>query len=66
MANQKLDLEEFVDEIRVSLAARKFEIFGSHGSCQTVVCDSADEFMSVLQVVRSADGIDEELDIVYV
>ena len=63
---EKLDLEEFVDEIRVILASRKFEIYGSHGSCQTVVCDSADEFMSVLQVVRGADGIDEELDIVYV
>ena len=63
---EKLDLEEFVDEIRVTLAARKFEIYGSNGSCQTVVCDSADEFMSVLQVVRSAEGIDEELDIVYV
>ena len=63
---EKLDLEEFVDEIRVTLSARKFEIYGSHGSCQTVVCDRPDEFMSVLQVVRSADGIDEELDIVYV
>ena len=66
MANQKLDLEEFVEEIRVTLAARKFEIYGSHGNYQCVTCDSADEFMSVLQVVRGADGIDEELDIVYV
>ena len=63
---EKLDLEEFVDEIRVTLASRKFDIFGSNGSRQTVTCDSADEFMSVLQVVRSAEGIDEELDIVYV
>ena len=63
---ERLEFDEFVDEVRVNLAARKFDIFGSNGSCQTVVCDSADEFMSVLQVVRGADGIDEELDIVYV
>ena len=61
-----LNLEEFVDEIRVNLAARKFEIFGSQGNYQCVECDTPDQFMSVLQVVRSADGIDEELDIVYV
>ena len=63
---ERLEFDEFVDEVRVNLAARKFDIFGSNGSRQTVVCDSADEFMSVLQVVRSAEGIDEELDIVYV
>ena len=63
---ERLEFDEFVDEVRVNLAARKFEIYGSHGSCQTVVCDTPDEFMSVLQVVRSAEGIDEELDIVYV
>tara|TARA_B100000424_G_C22880236_1_gene468522 strand:- start:773 stop:973 length:201 start_codon:yes stop_codon:yes gene_type:complete len=66
MAQQKLEFEEFVDEVRVNLAARKFEIFGSHGNYQCVQCDTTDEFMSVLQVVRSADGIDEELDILYV
>jgi len=63
---ERLEFEEFVDEVRVSLAARKFEIFGSRGNYQCVECDTIDEFMSVLQVVRSADGIDEELDIVYV
>jgi len=66
MTQQKLEFEEFVDEIRVNLTARKFEIFGSRGHYQCVHCDTTDEFMSVLQVVRSAKGIDEELDIIYV
>ena len=61
-----LDLEEFVDDIRVNLTSRKFEIFGSLGNYQCIDCKTTNEFMSVLELVRTADGIDEELDIIYV
>lgn len=62
-----LDLpNEFVDEIRINMEGRTFEIYGSDGSCQTVKCEDTEQFMAVFKVTRKASEIDEQLKIVYV
>ena len=55
--------EEFVDLVEVDLSRRSFSMHGSMGSEKVVTCDSTDEFMSVLDVVRNAE---EHTDVVYV
>ena len=48
MAN--LDLSgEYVDEIRINMEGRSFEIYGSDGSCQKVTCEDTDQFMAVFE-----------------
>ena len=65
MAN--LDLSgEYVDEIRINMEGRSFEIYGSDGSCQKVVCEDVDQFMAVYKVTRKASEIDDQLKVVYV
>ncbi len=57
---------EFVDEIRINMESRTFEIYGSDGSCQQVTCDDTDQFMAVFKVTRKASEIDDQLKIVYI
>tara|TARA_B100001996_G_scaffold8572_1_gene7254 strand:- start:62 stop:259 length:198 start_codon:yes stop_codon:yes gene_type:complete len=56
---------EYVDKISVNMTGRSFQVFGSDGSCQTVICDDTDQFMAVLKVVRKAEDIDEQVEVVY-
>tara|TARA_Y100001970_G_scaffold22405_1_gene25956 strand:+ start:8550 stop:8747 length:198 start_codon:yes stop_codon:yes gene_type:complete len=57
---------EFVDEIRINMEGRTFEVYGSDGSCQKVTCEDTDQFMAVFKVTKKASEIDDQLKIVYV
>ena len=57
---------EYVDEVRINMEARTFEIYGSDGSCQKVTCEDVDQFMAVFKVTRKASEIDDQVKIVYV
>ena len=57
---------EYVDKITVNMPGRSFQVFGSDGSCQNVVCDDTDQFMAVFKVTKKASEIDDQLKIVYV
>jgi hypothetical protein len=45
--------EEFLSRCVVDTLARKFYLYSSEGEEKTVQCDSIDQFMSVLEVVRT-------------
>jgi len=57
--------EEFVELVEVDVTKRSFSMHGSLGTEKTVTCDSTDQFMSVLDVVREAHD-QTATDIVYV
>jgi hypothetical protein len=58
--------DEYVDRVEISLTKRLFKIFGSDGHIQELACDSADQFMRVLEVSKKAEEIDSEIKVVYV
>jgi hypothetical protein len=45
--------EEFLSRCVVDTLARKFYLYSSEGSEQMVECESIEQFMSVLEVVRN-------------
>lgn len=58
MGNQEtnrmpIEAEEFLTRCVVDTLARKFYLYSSKGSEKVVECDTVDQFMSVLEVVRS-------------
>jgi hypothetical protein len=47
------ETEEFLSRCVVDTLARKFHLYSDAGNEQVVNCDSIDEFMNVLEVVRA-------------
>jgi hypothetical protein len=47
------ETEEFLSRCVVDTLARKFYLYSNVGNEQVVNCDSIDEFMNVLEVVRA-------------
>lgn len=47
------NLEEVVSRCVVDVVARKVHIYSDHGNDRVVECESVDEFMNVLDYVRS-------------
>jgi hypothetical protein len=45
--------EEFLSRCVVDTLARKFYLYSSEGSERMVECETIDQFMSVLEVVRT-------------
>ena len=45
--------EEFLSRCVVDTLARKFYLYSSNGAEKLVECESVDQFMDVLEVVRS-------------
>jgi hypothetical protein len=45
--------EEFLSRCVVDTLAKKFYLYSSEGSEKLVECESIDQFMNVLEVVRS-------------
>jgi hypothetical protein len=45
--------EEFLSRCVVDTLARKFYLYSSEGSERVVECESIEQFMSVLEVVRT-------------
>jgi hypothetical protein len=45
--------EEFLSRCVVDTLARKFYLYSSEGSERVVECESVDQFMNVLEVVRT-------------
>ena len=58
--------DEYIDEVRINVEGRSFEIYGSDGSHQKVVCEDVNQFMAVFKVTKKASEIDYQLKIVYV
>ena len=54
--------EEYLTRCVVDTSARRFHLYSSDGSEQTVNCDSPDQFMDVLRLCREVlDEVDDEL-----
>lgn len=51
-------IEEYLTRCVVDPVARKFYLYSSEGSEKQVDCETAEQFMSVLEVVRAS--VDEE------
>lgn len=47
------ETEEFLTRCVVDTLSRKFYLYSSEGDERVVECETVDQFMSVLQVVRS-------------
>ena len=45
--------EEFLSRCVVDTLARKFYLYSSEGGEKLVECETADQFMNVLEIVRS-------------
>jgi len=48
-----MQTEEFLSRCVVDTLARKFYLYSSKGSERVVECESVDQFMNVLEVVRT-------------
>ena len=48
-----VETEEFLSRCVVDTLARKFYLYSSNGGEKTVECENIDQFMNVLEVVRS-------------
>jgi hypothetical protein len=51
--------EEFLSRCVVDTLARKFYLYSSDGNEQVVECETVDQFMNVLEVVRNQ--VDEDM-----
>ena len=47
------ETEEFLSRCVVDTLARKFYLYSSNGREKTVECETVDQFMNVLEVVRT-------------
>jgi hypothetical protein len=47
------ETEEFLSRCVVDTLARKFYLYSSEGTEQVVECENIDQFMNVLEVVRT-------------
>tara|TARA_E500000318_G_scaffold19314_2_gene20136 strand:+ start:1998 stop:2231 length:234 start_codon:yes stop_codon:yes gene_type:complete len=52
------DSEEFLTRLVVDIQERTFYMYSSNGEDRVVECDTVDEFMNVLELVRSVVGDD--------
>lgn len=43
---------ETVNLVEVNMINRTFSMYGDQGSCEEILCDTVDQFMSVLELVR--------------
>jgi hypothetical protein len=43
---------ETVNLVEVNVINRTFLMYGDQGSCEEILCDTVDQFMSVLELVR--------------
>ena len=48
-----MQTEEFLSRCVIDTLARKFYLYSSEGSERVVECESVDQFMNVLEVVRT-------------
>ena len=44
--------DQYVDRLEICMSGRWFRIFGSDADIKKIECDSVDQFMRVLEVVR--------------
>ena len=58
--------DQVVDRLEISMTGRWFRIFGSDAEIKKIECDSADQFMRILEVAKMAEEIDKEIKVVYV
>ena len=53
-----IETEEFLTRCVVDTLARKFYLYSNQGDERTVECETVDQFMNVLEVVRTQ--VDED------
>ena len=52
--------DEYLTDVMVNVGARTFVMFSNEGTERKVECDTVDEFMEVLEMVRVL--VDDEID----
>lgn len=58
-----MKVEETVNLVEVDVMNRTVAMYGDKGSCEEILCDTIDQFLSVLRLVRENDDATE---VVYV
>ncbi len=51
-------MEDYLDSVLIDMNQRQFKLFSTSGDEKVVPCETVEQFMSVLNVVR--DQVDEE------
>tara|TARA_R100000027_G_scaffold67278_1_gene65368 strand:+ start:3083 stop:3319 length:237 start_codon:yes stop_codon:yes gene_type:complete len=51
--------EEYLTRVVVDTCARKFFMYSNQGDTREIQCDSVDEFMNVIELVRAV--VDEDI-----
>jgi hypothetical protein len=46
--------DEYVDTLKVNVRNRTFYLYGSDGSNQTITCETADQFVGVLEFAKQS------------
>ena len=58
-----MNVEETVNLVEVDVMKRTFAMYGDKGSSEEILCDTIDQFMSVLELIRRNK---ERTEVVYV
>ena len=58
-----MNVEETVNLVEVDVMKRTFAMYGDKGSSEEILCDTIDQFMSVLELIRQNK---ERTEVVYV
>jgi len=51
-------MEDYLENVLIDMSKKQFKLFSMLGDEKLVVCDTTEQFMSVLNVVR--DKVDED------
>lgn len=54
-----MDTEEYVESVLVDVCSKSFKMFSNLGDEQSLTCETTEQFMDVLSVVKSALEDDE-------
>ena len=52
-------MEEYVDSVIIDMSKREFKLFSSKGDERIIKCETYDQFLSVLKVIR--DRLNEDM-----
>lgn len=63
MSTYQMNTNETVSLIEVDVLNRSFCMYGDMGACEEILCDTPDQFITLLKMVREKK---EQTDVVYI
>lgn len=52
-------MQDYVESVLINVNQRKFVLFSTQGKEKTVQCENSDQFMNVLELIRSV--VDDDI-----